>query len=339
MELSKNDSKMLQGLSVLAMLCLHLFDRSYVGLFTPIISIGGAPLSFYFAQLSDFCVFGFAFLSGYAHMLQHDTPGYYKRRLKGLLSLLCSYWLILVIFTLVSQVMGQSERMPGSLSKFVLNALLLENSYNGAWWYMFTYAVLVLLSPLVLKGVKRLHPLPVLAIGFAIYCAAYYVRFEMSESNWLLEKLGPFGMTFFEYLLGALAWKCKVFTRLYDLWQRIPKVSRWALAVILLVGMLFVRTKVVPSLFVAPITGFVVMTLFHFWHKPQAVQSTFLFVGKHSTNLWLTHMFFYLCLFTNLVYVAKYPLLIFVLMLVITLPLSMLLKLLEAPIQRRIAKN
>ena len=69
MEFSKNDSKMLQGLSVLAMVWLHLFDRDYTGLFSPVLFVGGVPLSFYLGQLSDFCVFGFAFLSGYAHML------------------------------------------------------------------------------------------------------------------------------------------------------------------------------------------------------------------------------------------------------------------------------
>ena len=37
MELSRNDTKMLQGLSVLAMVWLHLFDRDYTGLFTPLI--------------------------------------------------------------------------------------------------------------------------------------------------------------------------------------------------------------------------------------------------------------------------------------------------------------
>lgn len=41
MELSKNDTKMLQGLSVLAMIWLHLFCKDYTGLFTPIIFAGG----------------------------------------------------------------------------------------------------------------------------------------------------------------------------------------------------------------------------------------------------------------------------------------------------------
>ena len=57
MELTKNDSKMLQGLSVLAMVWLHLFDRNYTGLFTPIFFGGGVPYSFYIAQLSQRAAF------------------------------------------------------------------------------------------------------------------------------------------------------------------------------------------------------------------------------------------------------------------------------------------
>lgn len=337
MELSKNDSKMLQGLSVLAMVCLHLFDRDYRGLFAPILFVEGVPLSFYLGQLSDFCVFGFAFLSGYAHMVQYGQAGYYQRRLKGLLSVFCSYWLILIVFSMVGIAIGQGDYMPDSLKKFILNGLTLENSYNGAWWYMFTYAVLVLGSPILLKWVKRSHPIVVLSIGFAIYCLAYYVRFKLGYSNWLLGKFGPFGMTLFEYLLGALALKYQVFTHLYRIWDRIPKGAQWLLATVLMLGMLHGRTKVVPSLFVAPVTGFVVMTLFHFWNKPQAVKKAFLLVGRHSTNIWLTHMFFYSVMFKNLVYIAKYPLLVFAFMLAITIPLSMLLQLVERPIQKRIA--
>ena len=87
---------------------------------------GGGPMSFYLGQLSDFCVFGFAFLSGYVHMMQFDQAGYYKRRLKGLLSVFCSYWLILVVFSIVGITIGQGDYMPGSLKKFILNALKLS---------------------------------------------------------------------------------------------------------------------------------------------------------------------------------------------------------------------
>lgn len=176
---------------------------------------------------------------------------------------------------------------------------------------MFSYAVLVLISPVLLKAVKRGSPIVVLGAGFGIYCAAYYVRFKLGYSNWFLGKFGPFGMTLFEYLLGALALKHRVFSHLHQIWNKIPKTVRWLLAAMLMLGMLYGHTKVVPNLFVAPVTGFIVMTLFHFWNKPQLVQKIFLLIGKHSTNIWLTHMFFYSVMFKNLVYIAKYPLVFF----------------------------
>lgn len=338
MELSKDDSKMLQGLSVLAMVWLHLFDRDYTGLFTPIIFIGGVPLSFYIGQLSDFCVFGFAFLSGYAHMLQSEQKGYYKRRLKGLLSLFCSYWLTMVVFSAISVAVGQWNYMPGSLKKFVLNALTLENSYNGAWWYMFAYAVLVLISPVVLNGIKTGKPIIVLGTGFVIYLAAYCVRFKLGVSNWFLGKAGPFGMTLFEYMLGAFAFRYHVVSRIGGVWKRLPQAGRIVVSVALIMGMLYGHTKIVPSLFIAPVTGFTVMLLFHFWDKPQFVKKAFLLVGQHSTNIWLTHMFFFSVLFKNLVYAAKYPVAILALMLVITLTLSFVLLKIEKPFQAIVAK-
>lgn len=136
MELTKRDTKMIQGLSVLAMLCLHLFDRDYTGLFTPLVFVRGEPLSFFFGQLSDFCVFGYA---------------------------------------------------------------------------------LIVLIPL------------------------------------------------------------------------------------------FARTLIMPNLIVASVSGFILMVLFHFWKNPLFVQKIFEFMGTYSTNIWLTHMFFFSVLFVNFVYIAKYP--------------------------------
>ena len=108
MELSKKDSKMLQGLAVLAMVWLHLFDKESGDLFIPLIFVGSKPLSFLVAQLSDFCVFGFAFVSGYGHMAQSDSQGWYRRRLKGLLSVFVNYWVILAAFSIVSVIVGKA---------------------------------------------------------------------------------------------------------------------------------------------------------------------------------------------------------------------------------------
>lgn len=293
MELQKEDSKMLQAFSVMAMVCLHLFDRDHTDLFQPLVFFKGIPLSFYVGQLADFCVFGFAFLSGYAHMIQSEQSGFYKRRLKGLLTLLSSFWMILIIFSVISVAVGQGSRMPHSLIEFLMNALLLSSSFNGAWWYLFAYAVLVFIAPLTMKWAKCVNPWIILIAGLFVYSIAYWVRFHIADSNWLLGKFGPLGMTFFEYLLGALCFRYRIFTRIYKRWIRVPQWVRGILAIFLVAGMLYARTLIVPSLFAAPVSGFILMTLFHFWRKPKCIQKFFLFIGTHATNIWLTHMFFY----------------------------------------------
>ena len=239
--------------------------------------------------------------------------------------------------------------MPGSFGEFILNMLTLKTSYNGAWWYMFTYILLVFLSPILMRIVKKIHPIFVIGIGFFIYCIAYYVRFNVNEVNLgnnvlsaivneILDKFGRFGMTLFEYLLGAVCCNLKLISKLYSIWKKPKPIIRWIIAIVLIVIMLYARTKVVASLFIAPVTCFIIMMLFHFWRKPKIIVNSFLFIGKHSTNIWLTHMFFYLCIFENFVYIAKYPIFIFIFMITITVLVSIILNFIEKPIIKKFSK-
>ena len=207
--------------------------------------LGGVPLSFYIAQLSDFCVFGFAFLSGYAHMKLYGLADYYKRRLKGLLSLLCSYWLILVVFSAAGILMGKGDFIPRNMKTFFLNVTLMK-SYCGAWWYLLTYVMLVMISPIILKTVQKCNGFIVLAVGLAVYCGAYLIRFRYDAENWFLINLGPFGMTLFEYLIGAVAFKYQIISRIYQQWLKIPRAIQLIGSIICIIGMLWVRTKILP---------------------------------------------------------------------------------------------
>ncbi len=332
-ELTVPDSKMIQGMAVVAMLCLHLFDRhDYQGLFSPLLFIGEYPLSFYVGQLSDFCVMGFAFCSGYAHMkLFGLNNGYYPKRLKSLLKLFIQYWIIIIAFSLVSIAMGEEERMPGSLRDVLGNLFVYHITYCGAWWYMYAYTLLVLLSPIFLRIIKQENSVIVLVSCFVVYCAAYYVRFNIQTTDLFLSKVGPFGMTLFEYVLGSVYCKEKLFSKEFFIWKRINRGGRIFFSCAIVVMLLLIRTLVFPSLFFAPASGIVLITLFHFWGKPQFIKKLFLLIGSHSTNIWLTHMFFYLYMFKNLVYMAKYPLCILGFMLAITIITSLSLQLVQKP--------
>lgn len=61
--MSKEESKMLQGISVLAMVCLHLFDNlNYSDLFTPLIMLKGYPFDFLFCTAFGFLRYGICLL-------------------------------------------------------------------------------------------------------------------------------------------------------------------------------------------------------------------------------------------------------------------------------------
>ena len=42
---------------------------------------------------------------------------------------------------------------------------------------------------------------------------------------------------------------------------------------------------------IMPFYGLAVFVLFNLWEKGKIAEKIWLFLGKHSTNIWLTHMF------------------------------------------------
>ena len=56
---------------------------------------------------------------------------------------------------------------------------------------------------------------------------------------------------------------------------------------------------------------------FNIWKKSKPVEIAMLFLGKHSTNIWLCHMFFYVSVFPNFVTIVKYPIFILLLMIIV----------------------
>lgn len=329
-EPTKKDIKMIQGLCVMAMVCLHLFDtREYQTLFKPLAFFMGVPLIFYFAQLSDFCVMGFAFCSGYAHFRLFNNGNYYFGRLKSLLKILIKYWLVLIVFTGISIAIGKKGFMPGTIGAFIQNAFVFGSSYNGAWWYLFVYIVIVLVSPLIIQFIKRAPFFLILLVNATLYTVSYYYRFWFPLTGVLSSRLGPLGMTVVEYMMGVAAAKLGYFSRVHSMSAKFTSPIRIILSVFLIITMMMIRTLVVPSLFVAPISGLVIITVFQLWKKPKYMETLFLWVGSHSTYIWLTHMFFYMNPFSGLVYKAEYPLCIFALMMAITILTSKILNFIE----------
>lgn len=79
--------------------------------------------------------------------------------------------------------------------------------------------------------------------------------------------------------------------------------------------------------------------LFNLWEKGKIAEKIWLFLGKHSTNIWLTHMFFYLYIFIGAIQRLQYPVLMFGGMIAVCVAVSVVILKLHEIICDRKGKN
>ena len=322
MDITKRDSKMLKGVAILSMLMLHLFCRKENLPYTPLLWIGSTPLIYYFGLFGDICVAVYCFISGYAHYLQ-SSKGELQQRWKRILRFMIPFWVIAVVFSLIGLLAGNSV-IPGSIKEFLLNCLTIKNSYNGAWWYANTYILLVALQPLSRKFVERCPAWLVILLTFAFYTVSYGIRFcgwgacDSVILSWIITHVGLLGTSYFPYAIGMLLCKKQVISLLRQRLTAINVRNIYIFTVLMFTGMIVVH-GMVQSLFVAVITATVTIILL-------------CYLDEHSTNIWLVHMFFYAVLFEGFVFCAKYPIPVFLLLLLSSLASSYVIKWLSKPI-------
>ncbi|MBO0962957.1 acyltransferase family protein, partial [Neobacillus sp. MM2021_6] len=168
MEFTKQDMRITKGVAILFMLLLHLFCRKDVnGLYETFPVVNGVPLIYYIGLFGDACVPMFCFASGYGLFVSIDRAkgSILKKNFERILKLLINYWIVLIIFVAIGFIVGNTEIFPGSLTQFLLHFFVLSSSYNGAWWFLQTYIILVLMAPSLFKVIKKYNPILILLIS------------------------------------------------------------------------------------------------------------------------------------------------------------------------------
>jgi len=125
-----------------------------------------------------------------------------------------NYWIVLLIFAVfLGLILGQ-EGYPESFKKFILNFLALTNSYNGAWWFLFTYILLTFISSFLFKILDTSNKFRFLFIILLLYFVSFYFSvynnlFRNAYVGWLFKQFYLFGTSLFPLLIGAMALKEK----------------------------------------------------------------------------------------------------------------------------------
>ncbi len=329
---TKRDAKMTQGLAILCMLVLHLFCRKGADVFgTPLIWLNETtPLVYLFGFFAEICVPLYSLTIGYAQELLYESgKATWKDRGKRILKLMTNYWIVVVLFSIIGLVIGD-KNMPGSFGSF-LKSLVLLHSYNGAWWFLHSYVFLLLIPPTL--SLFLVHKVPNLIWGGAL-CALMVVGWYLVGHFHALPEVSAaqpiivYIITELKNLIGILPliWFGGIMRRfrLFDslkAWfdRKIPDSKNQKRIISVLLCLLFIVFNVVGKSVVVSFVAIFVFVVFNLLDKSEITCQLFCFLGKHSTNIWLTHMFFYAYVFPGLVQNARYPILMltFILMLCI----------------------
>ena len=335
--LTKKDAKMAQGLAIIGMVMLHLFCRLEDLPYDVHLHVGNTPFIYYLGLFGDMCIPVFCFCSGYAQsVLSNRDQRYNKNRYNRILKFIEHFWIVLILFSIIG-VLVHSHDIPIDIKTFLGNLFLYNLSYNGAWWFVDTYIILILMFPIMKYIVERLDNRLSIILSVLVYGISYICElrlsglFSNSILSWIYRQVYLFGRTQLPFVIGMLCYRYRLIEKLKEIIYR--KNFLKPLLIIIPICMLILH-GIVQSLIVSPFTGLVTLICFHLWRKPKWIESVLLFLGRHSTNIWLTHMFFYLVLFKGLVFIVKEPILILICMFVICIIVSYIINGIEGVLKR-----
>jgi len=195
------------------------------------------------------------------------------------------------------------------------------------------------LSKFINKAVQRYNNVLITLIVFVIYCICYVQRIKVVITftnpvlNWAITQVALLGTSLFPFVVGAIFADKKIYSFIYNKVNNIKFKN-----ILCIVGILFmiVCHGFVQTLFVAVFTGIAFIVLFNLIDKPDSLDRLLYYLSGHSTNMWLTHMFFYMVYFKSLVFMPKYPVLIFIWLVILCLISSYLIKLFYSNIIKKI---
>lgn len=288
--LTRQDTAVLKGIAICAMLCHHLYGYPPVGV-EPY-----SGLLAWLGVLGKVCVALFLFCSGYglaANYKPQTILDDIRFVAKRLVKFYANYWVIFLIFVPITifafhrsltDAYGDNANIYWCLFKDILGLQGYE-SYNVTWWFNRLIIILYLLFPIIYR-IVRIQPIIALVLGMIV------LRFGSHLSLGSVEIY----MWQFPFVVGV-AWQiCE---------NKFSKVTTWfiehryifAISSICLM-ILFIVLRMWPIIphwtgvrmdgfLSGAIALFVVSIMRYATHLSQILS----YLGKHSMNMYMTHTF------------------------------------------------
>ena len=327
-EFERYETKQLQGISVLMMVFLHLFCRKdYTDMYHPWVFIGKVPFVYYISLVCGACVPIFLFCSGYGLYSQNQD---FKKNIKRINNLLVIYELVVVLTIIYGYTFSIPSITELGIWNIIKNMILLEHSICGAWWYLQTYVVLVLLSPILFRIIANCSYRIVLPLSFVLFCIGYYQRTKNllffpnhAIVNDVLYLISSFLFCQIAFIVGGYCRKHSTITYLRRKCNNINTICITIINTIIFIATVFIHS-IIESMFIDTFIG--LMFVFQYASMNISRRRTLMFFGNHSTHIWLVHMLVYQTFVPPcLLFWSRIPIIIFCEEILITIIISFFL--------------
>lgn len=333
---SKLDTSVAKLVAIVLMLLHHLFGFTErikpENMYQSMYMYNGQPVEAVICSTFKICVAFFVFLSGYGIYCgvrkKSNMSSAIAARIKNLL--VC-VWQVMLIYVPIDYLLGvkkvnitSSWSIKYDLESWFLSMLGFEK-YNGEWWFVMPYIFLLMLTPLLMKWIRRKRGefftdfIVVFGLAmFSTYGMSKLYTFKMFESFgtsvWGI-LLGNVMYLMPIYLMGMIFAKHQVFSYYH---QILPKgVLQYPALMIIGFGAFYLRYKAG-----APYDFFLVGPMIYACVKLMkdipGVKWLARKAGRYITLVWLIHTFYIFQFGQRFIYGFRYPVVIFLVLTVVS---------------------
>ncbi|WP_283672573.1 acyltransferase family protein [Clostridium perfringens] len=323
--LTKNKSNILKFIAVILMILFHTFafperikDYQYISIMT----VNNIPIETYIGEIGKICVSIFVFLSGYGMYIKYKgKEKVYKSLFNKLFRFYINYWTVFIIFIPIGIIM---HKYNFNIKEILLNFVGIKSTYNGEWWFVRLYVMLVLLYPLFTFIVNRLNVYIILLISFIINVLGFgitKISIILNDNYIILDLIGILLGAQFLFLLGMCIAKYAFFNKVTK--KLNFKKSKYIILSFLILFLIFILRNVSV---IGPTTELILVPMLCFFIANSVSNNNKISnLGKYSNNMWLTHSFFIYYLFPNIIFKFKYSILILLLVIFISMVCSFII--------------
>ena len=310
--MTQQESIIIKGVVILFMIYGHLFlCPEWSGMiYDTILQIG--TVSFECILTRSTGPVGFYLLLGGYGMYYIYTNKCIKNQLPRIRNLYVNFWIVLFLYVLIGHIV-KPDVYPGSIKALIYNATGYSTTYNGEWWFLLPYSLVVLSSYWVFKLVDRFNPLLViLGCIFGLFATSFIIsRFgsQYLYSHHLIYNLFLYFHLLWEFVIGAMLLKMDFFRKAkLKIKKYLSRNIDVVCALILLVALrcLFDTSAVHIFYIIAFIALFLSISRWTFLDK------CLMILGKNSMNMWFIHTIFCYYLCKDFIYGFRYPIIIFI---------------------------